>query len=104
MVDREYFRRRAGGDDPDGVPAMLRRAKRRAGGTPRTGVRESRFLRAFLRVRRATLLDPANEDTCDEWRESVGRVALFGYLVRTRQWRMASPVRVRTSEYRLRIR
>ena len=36
------------GGDPDGVPAMLRRATRRAHGTPRSGVRESRFLRAFL--------------------------------------------------------
>lgn len=129
VVDREYFRparrrwrslrlrtalslaaiydaeiQHGGGDDPDGVPAMLRRAKRAAGGTPRTGVRESRFLRSFLRVRRAALLHAHDPDTRAEWRESVGRVAVFAYLVRTRQWRLAAPVRVRTREYRFALR
>ena len=83
---------------------MLRRAKRRARGTPRTGVRESRFLRHFLSVRRATLLNPRNRATRAVWRESVGRVSVFRYLVRTRQWRLAPPVLVRTREYRLRLR
>ena len=93
-----------GGDDPDGVPAMLRRAKRRAHGTPRSGVSESRFLRAFLTVRRRTLAHAHDPDTREAWAQSVGRVDAFRYLVRTRQWGLASPVRVRTRDYQLRLR
>ena len=68
------------GTDPDGVPAMLRRARRRAGGTPRTGISEARFLRAFLKVRRATLSHASDPDTRAVWAESVGRVDVFAYL------------------------
>ena len=92
------------GDDPDGVPAMLRRAARRAHGTPRSGVRESRFLRSFLTVRRATLAHAHDPSTREAWAESVGRVDAWRYLVRTRQWRLASPVRVRTPNYDFRLR
>lgn len=95
----DAFIQHGGGDDPDGVPAMLRRAKRRAHGTPRTGVRESRFLRSFLRVRRRTLLHAHDPDTRAAWRESVGRVTAFSYLVHTRQWRLRSPVKVNTRLY-----
>ena len=92
------------GDDPDGVPAMLRRAAKRAGGTPRSGVRESRFLRAFLTVRRATLAHAHDPSTREAWAQSVERVDVWRYLVRTRQRRLASPVRVRTPNYRFRLR
>ena len=93
-----------GGEDPDGVPAMLKRARKKAGGSPQTGVSESRFLRAFLTVRRATLAFAHDPDTREVWAQSVGRVDVFRYLARTRQWRLAAPVRVRTDEYRLDLR
>ena len=89
-----------GGNDPDGVPAMLRRARKKAGGTPRSGVSEGRFLRAFLSVRRATLAHAHEPSTRKEWAESVGRVGAWRYLVKTGQWDLAGPVRVRTREYR----
>ncbi|HEX8207395.1 MAG TPA: chitosanase [Solirubrobacteraceae bacterium] len=92
------------GDDPDGVPALLRRARRRAGGTPRTGVSERRFLRAFLAVRRATLRHATDPGTRAVWAESVGRVDVFAYLLRTGQWALRAPVRVRTREYRVTLR
>jgi chitosanase len=92
------------GSDPDGVPAMLRRARRRAGGTPRTGVGEGRFLRAFIRVRRATLAHAHAPDTRAVWRESVPRAGAWMYLLRTGQWRLHSPLRVRTRSYDLTIR
>jgi len=82
---------------------MLRRAKRLARRL-RGGTRESRFLRAFVRVRKRTLLHAFNEETRAEWRESAGRADVWRYLIRTRQWNMASPVRVRTREYHLRLR
>lgn len=92
------------GEDADGVPAMLRRAKKKARGTPRSGVGEARFLRAFLRVRRATLAHAHDPSTREAWAQSVGRVDAFRYLVRTKQWRLASPVRVHTPDYDFRLR
>ena len=83
---------------------MLRRAAKRAGGTPRGGIRESRFLRAVLTVRRATLAHAHEPSTREAWAESVERVDVWRYLVRTKQWRLASPVRVRTPNYRFRLR
>jgi chitosanase len=93
-----------GGNDPDGVPAMLRRAAKRARGTPRRGVSEKRFLRAFIRVRRATLAHAHDPDTRAAWAQTVGRADAWSYLLRTGQWRLASPVKVRTRDYQLTIR
>lgn len=92
------------GDDPDGAPALLRRARRRAGGSPHSGVGEHRFLGAFLTVRRADLLHAADPATRSVWRESVDRVAVWRQLMETGQWRLAAPVRVRTSAYHLTLR
>ena len=92
------------GPDPDGVPAMLRRAAKRAGGTPRTGTPERRFLKAFLTVRSATLAHAHDPSTREAWAASVGRVDAWRYLVRTGQWRLKSPVTVRTKLYHLTIR
>lgn len=68
-----------GGDDPDSFGAITERA-RTATATPKDGS-ESRFLRAFLNVRRSVLSNPANAETADVWRQSVDRVeALSGLL------------------------
>ena len=54
------------GDDPDGLPAMIRR----------TGAvdDEAAWLDAFFDVRLATLRHPADEATAAEWAESTDRV------------------------------
>jgi chitosanase len=91
------------GNDPDGVPAMLKRAAKRAHGTPRSGVRESRFLRAFIRVRRATLAHAHDPDTRAAWAETVTRADAWAYLLRTRQWSLSSPIRVHSPNYDLTI-
>lgn len=58
--------------DPDGLPAMVAEAGRAAGSGPDRD--EVGWLRAFLDVRRAHLLDPADAETAQVWRESVPRV------------------------------
>ena len=92
------------GPDPDGVPAMLKRAAKRAGGSPRSGVPEKRFLLAFLKVRRATLAHAHDPSTREAWAETVPRVGAWLYLYRTHQWRLSSPIKVRTKLYHLTIR
>ncbi|GAC1324099.1 MAG: chitosanase [Thermoleophilaceae bacterium] len=92
------------GDDPDGVPALVRRATRRAGGTPRTGVGEGRYLLAFLRVRRDDLAHAHDPASRRGFASSISRISVWRYLVATRQWRLAAPLRVRTSDYSLTLR
>ena len=62
------------GDDPDGLPAIISRATTQAGGAPADDIDEHEWLRAFMDIRRAVLLNPANPDTREEWAASVGRV------------------------------
>jgi chitosanase len=92
------------GPDPDGVPAMLKRAAKRAGGTPRSGVTEKRFLLAFLKVRRATLAHARDPSTRAAWAESVPRAGAWLYLYRTHQFELRSPIKLRTPDYHLTIR
>lgn len=94
-----------GGEDPDGVPAMLKRAAKRAGGTPaRGGVSETKFLRAFIRTRKATLAHAYDPDTRAAWAETTERADVWMQLLRTGQWRLRSPIKVRTPNYNLTIK
>jgi chitosanase len=68
------------GADRDGLPALLERARKEAGGTPATGVDESAWLSAFLRVRRDDLAHAHNPETRAVWARSVGRVDVFRTL------------------------
>lgn len=90
------------GVDPDGVPALVARATARVGPVASAG--ERRWLLAFLAVRRADLLHPADTATQAGWAQSVDRVDVWDYLVRTGQWQLRPPVRVRTADYDLNLR
>jgi chitosanase len=61
-------------DDPDGLPAMVKKTNAAVGGTPAGGVDETTWLQGFLDVRRNTLENPSSSDTGAVWSESVGRV------------------------------
>jgi chitosanase len=93
------------GPDPDGVPAMLKRTVKRAHGSPRKGsAGEMRFLREFIRERRATLAHAHDPSTRAAWAQTVHRADAWLYLWRTKQWRLASPLRVHSPEYDLTIK
>lgn len=62
------------GDDPDSFYALIKRTNKKAGGSPKDGIDEKKWLNKFLDVRYDDLMNPANHDTRDEWRESVARV------------------------------
>jgi chitosanase len=94
-----------GGEDPDGVPAMLKRAAKRAHGTPRSkGIPEGRFLKAFIHVRRATLAHAHDPSTRAAWAQTVERADVWRQLVDTGQWKLASPIRVHTPNYNFTIK
>src|SRR3954454_4993934 len=93
------------GTDPDGVPEMLKRTVGRAHGSPTTGrAGEMRFLREFIRERRATLAHAHDPSTRAAWAQTVHRADAWLYLWRTKQWRLASPLRVHSPEYDLTIK
>ena len=84
-------------DDPDGLPALLRRATEAADGDPATGIREKAWLLAFLDVRADDLRDPHNADSQQVWAESVDRVDALRQLVTTDQHRLTPPVTLNVS-------
>ncbi len=89
-----------GGDDPDGTPAMVKETTKKAKGTPRKGTAsESKWLRTFLKVRRKHLSHAFDPDTRAAWAESVTRVDVFDYLVKRRQWKLKTPLRIKTDNY-----
>src|SRR3954449_8087981 len=93
------------GPDPDGVPAMLKRTVKRAHGSPkRHSATEKRFLREFIRERRATLAHAHEPSTRAAWAQTVHRADAWLYLWRTKQWKLASPLRVHSPEYDLTIK
>lgn len=80
------------GTDPDGLPALTTRTKKKIGGTPKTGIDEKKWLLAFLDVRRADLLNPYNSDTQDVWAESVGRVDTLRKLIQSGNFDLHVPL------------
>jgi len=60
------------GDDPDGLPAMIKKTSQ-AAEAPADGGDEKIWLEQFLKVRRATLAYAADPETREAWAESVGR-------------------------------
>jgi chitosanase len=80
------------GDDPDGLPALIARATRRAGGDPAGGVEEQEWLGAFLDEREDTLRHPADRDTAAVWAESADRVDALRELVDDDRFRLDPPV------------
>jgi Glycosyl hydrolase family 46 len=60
------------GGDPDSLRAILKRAIAETGGV--NCCFEAAFLRAFLAIRKAVLMEPANRATREVWRASTDRV------------------------------
>jgi chitosanase len=81
------------GAGADSVGALLASAKRVAGGTPATGVKETVWLKAFLKVRLADLTNPADRAVRAEWRRSVDRVTAFQQLLAAGNLTLSGPIR-----------
>jgi chitosanase len=66
---------------PDSLPALIARTNKAAGGSPASGVPETRWLQVFLRVRRADLAHAYDPTTREVWAESVARVDALSSLL-----------------------
>ncbi|MGE3801939.1 MAG: chitosanase, partial [Candidatus Kapaibacterium sp.] len=63
-----------------------------AGGSPRTGVDESSWLRAFINTRRKVLMHATDPDTREAWAESVSRVDALLELLNANNLNLSPPV------------
>lgn len=82
------------GYDADSLSAMIKRATSKVGGTPNKGGDERLWVRTFMDVRRATLLNPANKETKQVWSESVGRVDTLIKLYQSGNVMLTAPVTI----------
>jgi chitosanase len=82
------------GDDPDGLPALIALAKKKLGGTPKTGIDEKKWISIFLDVRRADLAHANDPDTREEWAKSVGRVDSLKQLVKSGNFDLNGPFKI----------
>ncbi|XAZ37493.1 chitosanase [Bacillus velezensis] len=87
------------GDETDSFYALIKRTNKKMGGSPKDGTDEKKWLNKFLDVRYDDLMNPSDEDTQDEWRESVARVDVFRDIVKEKNYNLNGPIHVRSSEY-----
>lgn len=87
------------GDDPDGLPALISRTSREAGGSPKSGVDEKQWLSTFLSVRRADLSNASNGETRGVWAESVSRVDILSSILKSGNTGFNGPITITNSDY-----
>lgn len=87
------------GDDPDGLPALIERTRRAAGGTPADGIDEKTWITQFLHLRRATLLSATDPSTRPGWARSAGRCDVLMSIVEAGNSGLDGPIRVKSPEY-----
>lgn len=72
LIFYDTWLQHGGGDDPDSFNAIYSRARQSV--ASQSPCPESDFLRAFLMIRKAVLLNPAERATRSVWRQSAPRI------------------------------
>jgi len=85
-----------GGDDPDGLQAMIDKTTMNVGGTMKDGIDEKIWLLEFMRVRKETLEHPNNKVTQEGWSESVGRGDTLLELYNNDKFYLELPIEIDT--------
>lgn len=88
------------GGDPDGLPALIARADKAAGGSPAQGVDEKKWLGCFLAERRKDLAHAHDPATRQEWAGSVDRVGVFEDLVKAGNWQLTGPIKANHGDFK----
>ena len=122
IVDREYYRpameigdtlglktalaravlydtiiQHGGGEDPDGLPAVIAKTQQVAGGSPQSGVDEKVWLSAFLKVRREVLEHASDPATRKAWAESTYRVDVLSSIADAGNYDLHGPIPIKVA-------
>jgi len=92
-----------GGTGPDSLSALIDRTRIAENGTPATGIDEIAWLYAFLRVRRADLLNASDPATRDAWAQSADRVDVWEQILDSGNMTLSGPIKIDTSSYQAMI-
>lgn len=80
------------GNDPDSIESIIAHATLTAGGTPKTGVPESTWLKAFIAARRQDMLNPTYVPSTAAWTAAVGRLDVYDALIASNNWNLDGPI------------
>lgn len=84
-----------GGDDPDGLDALVDRTSAKVKGNPSQGIAENVWLGAMLDERQKTLLDASDPETREAWAASAYRVNVYRQLLNEGNTTLTLPIRVK---------
>lgn len=80
------------GSDPDSIEAIINNATVAAGGTPKSGIAQAVWLRAFIAARREDMLHPAYAPSATAWAAAVGRLDVYDALITNNNWSLTGPI------------
>lgn len=83
-----------GGEDPDGLPALIETTRARRRGVPAEGLDEVPWILEFLAVRRADLEFAHNPETRPAWQQSTNRVDILRRIVESGNLELEGPIEV----------
>lgn len=84
-----------GGDDPDGLKAIMDQATKSAGGNPKSNISEKNWLSAMLDARQKILLSANDPETRVVWAESAYRVNVYRELLNSGNTDLITPIHVK---------
>lgn len=87
------------GDDPDSLSSIIKKTNELAGGTPKSGISETVWLKDFLKVRKDILKHATDKSTREVWAESTGRCDVLGTILDAGNVTLQGPIKVKTDEY-----
>jgi chitosanase len=86
-----------GGDDPNSLSAIIKRTEQTEGGPVKDD--EKKWIREFLKTRRADLTHPHNKETENGWKDSVDRVDAMVKLLDEGNIGMHGPIHEKTPNH-----
>ncbi len=102
------------GDDDDSIGALLKNTVKEMGGSlsgnnangsscDMINDPEQNFIDCFLVQRKKCLMNPANKDTRDEWRESADRVVALKNLLDTNNLNLEGTIQIQSNDWNTEI-
>ncbi len=82
------------GDDHDSLTQIVARTNKAAGGTPRDGVEEVKWLDTFIQTREQDLREPANKNYAPIFQYAVDRARAIRKILQERNYDLSQPITI----------